>query len=173
VQFFGYRDDVLADGARLRWSPQAYFHRGRLGLLGENSSSRQHLLSTTSGIGADIDNRAWQISAVWVLTGEDATYQGVAKPNHPFALGEPGWGAFELVGRYGRLDIDDAAFPLFADPESAARTASSWGLGLNWYLTANFKLMANYTHTVFDGGAVDGADRPDENTLFTRAQLSF
>ena len=173
VQFFGYRDDVLADGARLRWSPQAYFHRGRLGLLGEYIASRQHLLSTTSGIGADIDNRAWQISAGWVLTGEDATYKGVAKPNHPFAIGAPGWGAFELVGRYGRLDIDDAAFPLFADPESAARTASSWGLGLNWYLTANFKLMANYTHTVFDGGAVDGADRPDENTLFTRAQLSF
>jgi len=173
VQFFGYRDDVLADGERLRWSPQAYFYRGPLGLLGEYIVSRQHLLSTTSGIDASIDNRAWQLSAGWVLSGEDNTYKGVVKPNHPFAIGESGWGAFELVGRYGRLDIDDAAFPLFADPESAARSASSWGLGLNWYLTANLKLMTNYTHTVFDGGDADGGDRPDETTLFTRAQLSF
>ena len=173
VTFFSYRDDVLADGERLRWSPQAYFYRGRLGLLGEYIASRQQLLSTTTGVDASIDNRAWQLSAGWVLTGEDAGYKGVAKPNHPFALGEPGWGAFELVGRYGRLDIDDAAFPIFADPASAARAATSWGLGLNWYLTANLKLMANYTHTVFDGGAADGADRPDESTLLTRAQLSF
>ncbi|MFL6591768.1 MAG: OprO/OprP family phosphate-selective porin [Luteimonas sp.] len=173
VQFFGYRDDVLADGERMRWSPQAYFYHGPLGLLGEYIVSRQHLLSTTSGIDASIDNHAWQLSAGWVLSGEDNTYKGVVKPNHPFAIGESGWGAFELVGRYGRLDIDDAAFPLFADPESAARSASSWGLGLNWYLTSNLKLMANYTHTVFDGGDGDGGDRPDETTLFTRAQLSF
>jgi phosphate-selective porin OprO and OprP len=173
VAFFGYRDDVLADGERLRWSPQAYFYRGRLGLLGEYIASRQHLLSTATGIDASLDHHAWQLSAGWVLSGEDASYKGVAKPNHPFAIGEPGWGAFELVGRYGRLSIDEASFPVFADPGAAARAATSWGLGLNWLLTANVKLMADYTHTTFDGGAADGGDRQAENTLLTRAQLSF
>jgi phosphate-selective porin OprO/OprP len=173
VAFFGYRADVLADGERLRWSPQAYFYRGRLGLLGEYIASRQQLRSATTGIDASLDHRAWQLGASWVLSGEDASYKGVARPNHPFAVGAPGWGAIELVGRHGRLSIDDASFPVFADPGAAARAADSWALGLNWSLNANVRLMADYTHTTFDGGAADGGDRPAENALLTRAQLSF
>jgi phosphate-selective porin OprO/OprP len=113
------------------------------------------------------------VTASIVLTGEDASYKGVAKPDHPFTIGAAGWGALELVARYGRLDIDDDAFPLFADLARSAATASSWGLGLNWYLTSNFKLVANYTQTTFDGGAAGGRDREDEQAFFTRAQFSF
>ena len=51
-----------------------------------------------------------------MLTGEDASYRGVVKPSEPFSPGKGGWGAWELVGRYGELEIDDDAFPLFADP---------------------------------------------------------
>ena len=107
-----------------------------------------------------------------VLTGEDASYRGVVKPAHPFTLDGEGWGAFEVVGRLGRLDIDDDAFPLFADPASAGVSARSWGLGLNWYLTGNLKLVANYTETEFD--AASGATpREDEKAFFTRTQFSF
>jgi len=74
---------------------------------------------------------------------------------------------------WSRLQIDDAAFPLFADPARSARQASGWGLGLNWYLTSNFKLVANYTQTTFEGGAAGGLDREDEQAFFSRAQLSF
>ena len=51
-----------------------------------------------------------------MLTGEDASYRGVTRPNHPFTVGSAGWGAWELVARYGELEVDDAAFPVFADP---------------------------------------------------------
>lgn len=78
-----------------------------------------------------------------------------------------------MVARYGRLDIDEDAFPRFADPAAVASEASSWGLGLNWYLTGNLKLVANYTQTQFEGGAAAGADREDEKAFFTRAQFSF
>ena len=76
---------------------------------------------------ADLANNAWQLSAGWVISGEDAGYKGVLKPSHAFAIDGEGWGAFELVGRIGRLDIDDDAFPLFADPSvaSTARTPRS------------------------------------------------
>lgn len=172
AQFFGYRGEVLADGDHVRWSPQAYWYRNTFGLLGEYVSSRQDL-ALPDGTRADLDHRAWQLTASLVLTGEDASYRGVARPNQPFTVDGAGWGAFEVVGRYGRLDVDDAAFPLFADPASAASAATAWGLGLNWYLTGNLKLVANYTQARFDGGAADGADREDEKAIFTRAQFSF
>lgn len=173
AQFFNYRSAVVADGDHSRWSPQAYYYRNAFGLLGEYIGSKQEVLLPASGLRADLDHRAWQLVAGWVLTGEDASYKGVVKPNQPFTLGSAGWGALELVARYGRLDIDDDAFPRFADPAAVASEASSWGLGLNWYLTGNFKLVANYTQTQFEGGAAAGADREDEKAFFTRAQFSF
>lgn len=171
LQFFSYRGTVLADGAHQRISPQAYYYRGRLGLLGESIVSRQHLRAA-DGSRAELANSAWQVVAGWVLTGEDASYRGVLKPADAFALDGSGWGAFELVGRYGRLDIDDDAFPRFADPAVASAAARSWGIGLNWYLNASFKLVANYARTAFD--AAPGATaRGDEEIVFTRAQFSF
>jgi phosphate-selective porin OprO/OprP len=171
VTFFGYRSDVAADGAQERWSPQAYYYNGPFGLLGEYIVSRQEVVAAT-GERADLENKAWQLSGGVVLTGEDASYQGVAHPDHPFTPGAPGWGALELVARYGRLEIDDDAFPLFADPLQAMAAARGWGLGLNWYLTRNLKLTANYTRTSFDA-APGAAAREDEQVFFTRAQFSF
>jgi len=173
VQFFNYRSAVVADGEQTRWSPQAYYYRNAFGLLGEYISSKQDVLLPATGAREAIDNRAWQLLAGFVLTGEDAGYRGVARPNHPFTVGSAGWGAWELVARYGELEIDDAAFPVFADPNAVAQRAKSWALGVNWYLTGNFKLVANYTQTDFDGGAAAGADREDEKAFFTRAQFSF
>jgi hypothetical protein len=68
-----------------------------------------------------------------------------------------------------------AATPLAhaGEPATNDLLARSWGVALNWYLTRNLKLAANYTGTVFDGGAAGGGDRPDERVFFTRAQLSF
>ena len=171
VTFFGYRSDVTADGTQERWSPQAYFYDGPFGLLGEYIVSREEVVAGT-GERAELENRAWQVSGGVVLTGEDASYQGVVRPDHPFTPGGPGWGALELVARYGRLEIDDDAFPLFADPLQAMAAARGWGLGLNWILTRNLKLTANYTRTAFEA-APGGTAREDEQVFFTRAQFSF
>lgn len=173
-QFFAYRGTVMADGSNSRVSPQAYYYYNAFGLLGEYIRSSQELLlagKPTSRI--DLTNTAWQLTSSWVLTGEKASFRGVTKPARPFTVGGEGWGALELVGRYGELGIDDDAFPLYADPSSSARRARMWGLGLNWYLTSNVKLVFNHTHTRFNGGASAGADREDEKTLFSRVQLSF
>ena len=170
VQFFNYRSTVLAAGEHTRLSPQAYYYGGRLGVLAEYIRSKQDVRTATAA--ASLQNDAWQVVAGWVLTGEDASYRGVLKPSNAFTLDGSGWGAFELVGRYGRLSIDDAAFPLFADPAAVADSARSWGLGLNWYLNANVKLVANYARTSF-GAFATATPRKDEEIFFTRAQLSF
>ncbi len=172
--FFSYRSSVLADGRHRRLSPQAYWYRNAFGLLGEYIRSEQAVvLSGNAGARRTLEHDAWQLTASWVLTGEDASFRGVARPDNPFAIGGEGLGAFELVGRYGRLDVDDDAFPLFASADAAATRASAWGLGLNWYLNASLKLALNHTRASFDGGAPAGADRADEKTLLSRLQLAF
>ena len=172
--FFNYRSTVAAAGRHERLSPQAYYYRNAFGLLGEYITSRQELALTGSpATHFDLTNRAWQVTGSWVLTGEDASYKGVVKPAHPFVAGGDGWGAFELVGRYGELDVDDDAFPLFADPSVAASRSRAWGLGINWYLSSNLKVVFNHTHAVFDGGAPGGRDREDEKTFFSRIQVAF
>ena len=176
TQFFAYGANVAADGLHRRLSPQGYFYRGPIGVLGEYITSEQEV-RVTSGANAGrrehLVHDAYQLTASVVLSGEDASYRGVAKPNQPFEIGGEGWGAFELVGRYGVLDLDDDTFPLFANAASSASAANAWTLGLNWYLNSNLKLVTNYTRTRFDGGAAAGADREDETSIFTRAQFSF
>lgn len=172
VQVFSYLGDVFADGGQTRISPQAYYYRGRFGLLGEYIVSKQEVAAPARSVEDTLSNRAWQLLGGVVLTGEDASYKGVVKPDHPFTLDGPGWGAFELVARYGRLAIDDDAFPLFADPAKSVSAESGWTLGLNWYLTSNFKLVANYSQTSFDA-VLGAAPREDEKAFFTRAQFSF
>ena len=167
--FFSHRAAVFADGAHTRLSPQAWFYRNAFGLQAEAIRSRQDV--TVGATSATLEHDAWSLTAGWVLTGEDAGYRGVATPNRPFVAGGDGWGAFELVARVGELDVDGAAFPLFADPATAATRARSWGLGLNWYLNSNVRVAVNHVHTRFDGGAA-GGDREDEKTVFSRLQLS-
>jgi phosphate-selective porin OprO/OprP len=172
--FFAYRATVNADGEQRRLSPQFYYYRNALGLLGEYIRSEQEVALTGDPTShATLSNRAWQLTGSWVLTGEDAGYRGVVRPTHPFVAGGEGWGAFELVARYGELDVDDGAFPIYANPAVAATEAKAWGLGLNWYLNSNLKLVFNYAQTRFNGGAASGADREDEQIFFSRLQVAF
>jgi phosphate-selective porin OprO/OprP len=169
--FFQYRNAVAAHGSHTRWSPQAYWYRNAFGLQAEYIESEQEVLINNAR--TELAHQAWSLTGSWVLTGEDAGYKGVAKPSRPFVAGGDGWGAFELVARYGELDIDDQAFGLFADPNASASKAEAIGFGLNWFLTSNLKLAFNHTRASFEGGAPNGGDRETEKTFFSRVQVAF
>ena len=70
-------------------------------------------------------------------------------PKKPFDLKEGGLGAFELVGRYGALDLDEASFPLYATLTASAQKAKAWGVGVNWHFTRAVKIAVNYERTTF------------------------
>lgn len=170
--FFSYRSSstapttantVLADGNNKRFSPQAYYYWHSLGLLGEYISSSQDVKIGSSE--EEIKNDAWEATASYVLTGENASYKGV-KPKGAY-------GAVEIVGRVSELDIDDDAFPTFADPAKSAKSAKSKGIGFNWYVNRNIRVSADYEVTKFDGGASGGKDRDDEKVILSRVQAVF
>lgn len=174
--FFKYaptNGSVYASGIHWRLSPQGYYYYGPFSLLGEYVIDDQQV-KNSKGPSADLQNTAWEITGGWVLTGEDASYNGVT-PRHPFDPLNGQWGAFQIVGRYSQLNIDKAAFPLFADPNASASAAHEWAVGLNWYLNRNIRINASYSRTTFDGG--NGANavvtKQPEQTIFTRVQLGF
>ena len=174
-QFFAYTNGVVANGEHWRLSPQASYYYGPFGLLGEYAISNQRV---SRGRFADrLQNTAWQISGQWILTGEDTSFNGV-NPLHPFDPRAGQWGAWQVVGRYAKLDVDNDAFPLFANPSASASSAAAWSVGLNWWLNRNVRILTSFSHTTFDGGgkgpvAPGAVTHQPENVFFTRVQLSF
>ena len=159
---------TLYDGDATRISPQAYFYRGPVGVLAEYIQSEQAL---TNGVTSDtVTHSAYQVVGSYVLTGEAASYRGV-KPNQAFQTGKPGWGAFELVARYGTLELDSDAADLGFVAATGVETIDNLGIGLNWYLTGNVKVAANVNQTDFSN--YSGPDREKETSIFTRLQVSF
>ena len=171
--FFSFNPGVLNCGTHWRLGPQAYFYCGPLGLLAEYTVSSQELSAPGAGT-REIQNTAWQAAVSYVLTGEDASYRGVT-PAKNFDLSNGTWGAWEIAARYGELDIDNAAFPVYANPAASATKARSAGLGLNWYLNRNVKAVVNYNWTGFNGAVTNPARvaAKDEHAVFTRVQLNF
>jgi len=176
--FFGYASTVVADGQSWRVSPQGEYRYGPFGLLGEYVLSTVNIRPSATGAKAELRNNAWQLAAGYVLTGEDSSYNGVT-PRTNFDPAAGTWGAFEIVGRYANLKIDDDAFPLFASASTNADEATSIGLGLNWYLSKVVLFKFDYFQTKFDFAPVALAVpaavllRQDEKALITRFQISF
>ncbi len=138
--FFSYSTGVVASGDLHRLSPQAYYYWGPLGLLGEYVQSVQDVKrGATLG---EIKNQAWQVEGTFVLTGEKASYRAVT-PKKAFDPHNGSFGALELTGRYGRLNVDNDAFILkFADPTKSASEANAWLVGINWYFARNLKFVS-------------------------------
>ena len=186
--FFTYNDKGVApDGLEYRLTPQAYYYWGPLGLLGEWAFAEEQMRN--GALRDYVYNTAWQMEGSFVLTGENASYNGVI-PRHQFDPKTRGLGAVEVVARYGQLTVDHDAFNpspsvlRFAVPTQEAQQATEWGLGLNWYLNKDIKFVLDYEQTHFEGGAgaTTGtgskakyvvADREGEEVVIGRVQLSF
>ena len=142
IHFLDYSSSAIADGKRLRITPQAYYYNGPFGLLAEyaNVSQGVSLASGGSpvagGAGSNstkvagtqktLNNDAWQIAATYLITGEDASFKSI-KPKNDFDLDSGSWGAWELALRYSELNVDDDTFKnangVFANQTGGTGTA--------------------------------------------------
>lgn len=170
--FFKYSSTALANGQHNRISPQAYYYAGPVGVLGEYMVSFQDVLK--KGLTRSLSNEAWQVTGSIMLTAEKNGYNGI-RPRNSFEpnKGVRHFGAVELVGRHSQVRIDNAAFPLFANPKTAAQRAEEQGIGINWYLNRFVKLTTDYEHTNFRMALSTVTPLPDENVLMSRIQLAF
>ena len=187
-QMYSYRGDnvatpaineaTIADGVRRRLTPQVYYYLGPVGVIAEyaevTQQMRRQVDSTTTRYGT-LQHNAWQVSASWFLTGEEAAYANFIGRSI-FQPGKQGIGAWELAARYHEINFDKASFTggaaSFVDGTKSVTSGKSVGLGVNWYLNQNVKLQLNYDVTRYQGGVKNG-DRPDEEALMTRFSLIF
>jgi phosphate-selective porin OprO/OprP len=149
--------------------PQAYLYRGSFGLLAEYTDNR-HTVRRDTEVG-EFHHRGWQVAASVFLTGERASYRSVT-PKKVFDLQAGTFGAVELAARLQSAGVDEDAFPVFADPAVSARRARAWGVGVNWHLAKNLKVMLDLERATFTGGAGTG-DRPAETFVATRFQFAY
>ncbi|MDX6767255.1 MAG: porin [Candidatus Methylacidiphilales bacterium] len=188
------------NGESYRLNPQAYYYYGPFSFLGEYVLSSYEFVGRNSalasfGRGGKVESQAATLQVGYVLTGEDASYNGV-KPLRPAGLSEGGgFGAWELVARFNFLTVSDDAFKDFnpgannVDRFAAGGSASEaigYGVGLNWYVNTNTKFQLAYEHTQFNGysgrqtatnagqaAQVGAGDRPSEDLVTARFQLAF
>lgn len=168
---------LAADGRHTRLSPTATYYAGPLSLVAEYAWERQeYRRSAPSGI-VEGRNSAWRATAGYVLTGEDSTPKGVT-PATAFSTGQGGWGALELVARASGIAFDDVLFRPASSGGAGlsaaanATGATAYGIGLNWYLNRNLRLLLNYEHTDFDNAGT-GVLAASENAFLGRVQVSF
>jgi phosphate-selective porin OprO/OprP len=105
-QFFAY-NAISFNGERSRLNPEANYYWGPLGVYGEYAQTSQ--VAQTGRLQTRLTNEAWQGALSWVLTGEEASYTGVA-PKKNFDLQAHTWGAWEVAARVQQLQIDPDTF---------------------------------------------------------------
>ncbi|MBC7974699.1 MAG: porin, partial [Myxococcales bacterium] len=177
TSFFAYRtgtslmDTVVADGPHWRVTGQGYFYKGPFGLLAEAVRSRQKIVLAGTHQRVTIDS--WQVVGQWVLTGGDASFKSVT-PNKPFDPSKGHWGAFDIAARIGELQLPGAdVFPGgYADPTRSSKKTWSAGGGVDWFPNKNFRIILDFEHTWYDGGAREG-DKEAESSLVGRFQTIF
>ncbi|MFH1208553.1 MAG: porin [Candidatus Omnitrophota bacterium] len=174
--FFTYASTVSANGKRFRLAPQLYYYNGPFGLMSEFVQSTQDLYVSGARSGSSaFKNMAGQLTVSYVVTGENASYNGVI-PKNDFNPGKGKWGAFELVGRTDFFNADKKNLTRFANLSSSARRATGWGLGFNWYLNKNLKFSTGFEETFLDAGGLTKygtQTRPIENAFISRVQVAF
>jgi len=175
------------EGASYRVIPQAYWYWKGLSLLGEYVHESQGFRLATTRQNEIADNEAWQAQAGWVLTGENAGYDGL-KLNKDSGS----WGALQLVARVQGAEYNEGAYSAYgptgsvlskglADPETSVESLKSWSAGINYVPVSGVKLLADLDQTSFTGGGailssagkVVLSNRPAEQILQVRAQFSF
>jgi phosphate-selective porin OprO/OprP len=99
-------------------------------------------------------------------------------PLHPFHIDGTGLGAWQLAARIGGIDMDKTAFTKNFATAGSAQNATTWGVGVNWYVNKNLKWMMEYEQTSF--GMMPGVkpakgslEAEDERVLMGRLQFAF
>jgi phosphate-selective porin OprO and OprP len=134
---------------------------GPLSLQGEYLQSVVQEVS-----GPPLQFRGFYLFASWFLTGESRPYDrargafGWLTPRRSVGFHDGGLGAWEVAVRYSYLDLDDGAV-------GGGRMGLTT-LALNWYLTRNVRLSANYVAT-----DVMGSGGGWLHALQGRVQLAF
>jgi phosphate-selective porin OprO/OprP len=156
---------------RVRLGAEAAFLEGPFAASAELIRIREEVNETT------VDLVGGYVQASYVLTGEGKSWKGEGvriwkgvKPERPF-LKDADVGAWQLVARWSRLDVDRDLTPFVTNNP---RRIDSFTFGVNWSANEFVKVKVNYVRTVYDENVVfAGKSRDHEDALIFQLQVMF
>ncbi len=164
ITWFAYRSGTSptqADGWRDRAGAFAQWHRQRLSLNAEVVRNTAEL--RRGDVRGRVPTTGVLALAAWSLSGEPSTQIGLTPRG--------AHGAWQATARMSSVRVGHDAFPTFADPDVAPRTATESGVALNWYVQRQTKLQLAGELVRFSGGAAGGANRATERYVTLRMQV--
>jgi hypothetical protein len=118
-------------------APQLQWFSGKYSLIGEYIQNR-FKIADTSGLKADLSNRAWAVSTGLIILNGTRTEKGF-RTDKPLNISKKQFGALELVARAHAMDFDKASFKRFASSVSSVSSFKTLEAGLNWLDTQSVK----------------------------------
>jgi phosphate-selective porin OprO/OprP len=180
--FFNFPDGLNTQGQRWRISPQLYYNYNSFGLLGEFIAEKQGV--NTAGVApgggfTNYESTAWNVSMNYILTGEDASLDGVL-PKEPLDFKNGGWGAWEIALRYDGIALGENMFrPVSEGGLGASATQNATAINgvsgaINWYINRIIRLGLTVEYNAFSGGGAPGTVvENNELGFLTRLQLMY
>jgi phosphate-selective porin OprO/OprP len=161
-----------------RLNPQLYYYYGPFGLLAEYVWLKQGVQRGDAT--AQLIHHAAHGTLSFSFRGTE-DYGGVT-PLYAFDPKSGHFGALQVAVRVGWLKVDGDTFPTYANPVTAARSATAYAAGVSWIPRRALRVSINFEQTRFDGGAGTAAsgmtpavvtDRLTENVIIGRTQVNF
>jgi len=85
--------------------------------------------------------QGWYVTGSWVVTGEHRPYDRKSAYARR-VLPQGRWGAWEIIGRYGSVDLNDGAMQ--------AGAMDGWWAGVNWWASNRWKFGVAYGNIDLD-----------------------
>jgi phosphate-selective porin OprO and OprP len=156
---------------RVRLGAEAGLLEGPLAVNAELMRIRQEVNEST------VDLTGGYVQASYILTGEAKSWKGErvriwkgVKPQRPF-LKDPDLGAWQLVARWSRLNVDSDLTPFVTNNP---RRIDTFTFGVNWYANEFVKVKVNYVRTVYgEDVTISGKTRDNEDALIVQVQFMF
>ena len=174
TKYFGL-DSAVAKGDFARYAPNVSWYVGPVGLQYEyffNWYAVKGVGVKNGSASGKFVNRAWQVVASVILTGEDEVFKGF-KVRHPLNPSTGDFGAIELGLRTDGVYTDGKLFDQkLASAKSSAGQVFAWGSGLNWYPSNNIRVTIDYDQTRLFG-RTSAFSKPDEDLTTISFSTAF
>jgi phosphate-selective porin OprO/OprP len=180
--FYSFPSGLDVQGEHWRISPQIYYSYRNFGFLGEYICEKEGVDTTDLGPGGGFTSYqtdAWNVTFNYVLTGEEASLDGVV-PKNPVDFSAGNWGAWEVAIRYDGIALGDTMFkPVNEGGMGSSQVTNATGVNgfsaaLNWYINRIIRLGCTMEYNTFTGGGGAGTVvENDEFGFLTRIQLFY
>ena len=154
--------------------------QGEYGRIGVNRANTPNPGGSTPALEFD----GGYVEGSWVITGEPRAYDtgeaafGSPKPKQPFSLKDGHAGAFELVGRYSHLNLNDKVTRGISQSVTGGVFGGEqniYSVGVNWYPNDFLRFMLDYDIVNIDRLSTAGTTQIGRRyqAVGLRAQAAF